>query len=254
MHDRDYGALGRIGIVTPQANPTVEPEIGLLLPNRVSMVVARCVSSGEPRQRFLDYFQQLGDTLARFDTMPLDAAGFACTASTYLVGHDAERRAVDALRERLGYPVVTAAAAIEAALRRIGATRVAIACPYPTWLLDLAYDYWRGRGFEILARSSVQPETKDTRSIYALRAGPAGAAIREAFAGVDADAWLITGTGMPGLRLLAELTETTGKPALNSNLCLAWRCLEEAGSPLNERAPGPGYPLLGGWAERIPSL
>ncbi len=209
MHERDYGALGRIGIVTPQANPTVEPEIGLLLPARVSMVVARCVSGGEPRQRLLDYFEQLGDTLGRFDTMPLDAAGFACTGSSYLVGYEAERRAVNALTERLGYPVVTAAAAIEAGLRHVGAERVAIACPYPAWLLEKAHEYWRGRGFGIVTRTSVQPDVVDTRSIYALDGAAAGEAIRSAFEGVEADAWLVTGTGMPALKLLAGLTEST---------------------------------------------
>ena len=254
MHDRDYGALGRVAIVTPQANPTVEPEIGLLLPARVSMVVARCVSRGDPPQRLREYFERLGETLERFDTMPLDVAGFACTGSTYLVGHDSERRALDALSERRGYPVLSAAQAIDAALQELGARRIALACPYPEWLLDAAQRYWSGRGYEVASGGSVQPGSGDTRSIYALGAARAGEAIRAQFAPVEADVYLVTGTGMPGLRLIAQLAAERGRPALNSNLCLAWYCLRRAGIPLNERAAGDGFPLLGGWVDDLDRL
>lgn len=254
MYDRDYGALGRIGIVTPQANPTVEPEIGLLLPARVSMTVARCVSRGESQQRLLEYFERLDETLQRFDTMPLDVVGFACTGSTYLLGEDVERRALAALEDRFGYPVVTAAQAIDAALSHLGARRIALACPYPNWLLDAAHRHWSERGYEIVTRGSVQPDAGDTRSIYALQGAAAGRVIRDLFEGVEADVFLVAGTGMPGLRLLTELTQEHGVPALNTNLCLAWYCLQTAGSPLNERAPSEDFPLLGGWADEIDQL
>ena len=54
MNQREYGRRGRIGLVTPQANPTAEPEISLLLPDGVSLLSARCTSRGEPEQRFLN--------------------------------------------------------------------------------------------------------------------------------------------------------------------------------------------------------
>jgi maleate cis-trans isomerase len=101
---------------------------------------------------------------------------------------------------------------------------------------------------------SAQPGAGDTRSIYSLSAAEAGACIRGQFAGVDADVCLITGTGMPGLRLLAELTAEHDCPALNSNLCLAWHCLNSAGIALNERAPSAGFPLLGGWLDELDRL
>jgi maleate isomerase len=254
MYNRDYGALGRVGIVTPQANPTVEAEIGLLLPARVSMVVARAVSKGEPRQRLREYLERLGDTLERFDTMPLDVAGFACTGSTYLQGRDEELRILEGLERRFGYPVLSAAQAIEAALGELGAKRIALACPYPEWLLEAAISYWAGRGYEIVVSGSAQPQSGDTRSIYSLSSQEAGAAIRDLFSDVEADAYLVTGTGMPGLRLLGELSEAHGRPALNSNLCLAWHCLRRAGIAANERAPTPAFPLLGGWADEIDIL
>lgn len=254
MYARDYGAQGRIGIVTPQANPTVEPEIGLLLPARVAMVVARCVSRGDPPARLREYFDGLGETLERFDTMPLDVVGFACTGSSYLVGHDVEQRALAALSERAGYPVVSAAQAIDAALQQLGAQRIALACPYPDWLLEAAQGFWAGRGYEIASGDSVQAASGDTRSIYALSGAQAGELIRRQFREVEADAYLVTGTGLPGLRLIADLGAEHGRPALNSNLALAWYCLQRAGIALGDRQPGDGDTLLGGWIDDLDTL
>ena len=87
---------------------------------------------------------------------------------------------------------------------------------------------------------------------FKVRKGPSR--VVEVFDGVRADAFVVTGTGMPGLRAVCDLQEATARPAMNSNLCLAWACLEAAGVPLNERSPTPGFPLLGGWKEGITAL
>lgn len=254
MYNRDYGRLGRIGIVTPQANPTVEPEIQLLLPAGVSMLTSRCTSRGEPRQRFIEYFEGLGETLERFDTMKLDAVGFACTASTYLLGPEKEKRYCQKLQTKFGYPIVTAAAALEDALLHLGAERIALACPYPQWLFEIAVEHWRQRGFQVIAATSAQPQMDDTRAIYEVRAEEALDRIMRGIGSTDADIFMITGTGMPGLQAIVDLQKSTGRPAMNSNLCLAWGCLKAAGIPQNERAPQAEFPLLGGWENEISKL
>ena len=254
MHERDYGSSGRIGLVTPQANPTAEPEFQLLLPAHVSMLTSRCTSRGEPRQRFLDYFIRLGETLATFDTLKLDALGFACTASSYLVDEIVEADSCNELRKKFGYPVITAAAAIHEALTFLGAETIAIACPYPQWLFDIAVNYWKGRGYRITGSLSLQPEMEDTRAIYQFRGVAASSALIDAFAAVPADALVITGTGMPGLQAIIDLQQATGKPVVNSNLCLAWACCRAAEIPLGDREPTKNFPLLGGWSSGVKNL
>ena len=221
MYDRDYGRLGRIGLLTPQANPTAEPEMALLLPDAVTLLTSRCTSRGGSRERFLGYFEKMDRTLAAFDTLRLDAAGFACTASSYLVDRGDEARKCRELETVFGYPIVTAAAAIGRALRFLGAESIALACPYPNWLFERAVDFWKTGGYRVEASLSLQPQMEDTRAIYEVSGADAGGSIARAFEGTDADVLLITGTGMPGLQALADLQRLTGKPALNSNLCLA---------------------------------
>jgi maleate isomerase len=70
----------------------------------------------------------------------------------------------------------------------------------------------------------------------------------------QADAYLITGTGLPTLRVVAELSKTLPGPVLSSNLCLAWATLRVAGIDPGALAPTPQMPLLAGWEPRIDQL
>ncbi|MBC6428153.1 MAG: hypothetical protein GDA55_02840 [Cellvibrionales bacterium] len=253
-HNRDYGRLARIGLGTPQANPTAEVEFGMLLPAGVSMLTTRLTSRGEPEQRLLDYFTGLAPALASFDTLKLDAFAFACTGSSYLLDPTAEREQIDRLEQQHGHPIITAATAIRDALAFLGAQSIALACPYPQWLLDRAYRYWQSTGLQIVDSMSVQPEAGDTRSIYALQGATATRQIERKLKPAAADIILIAGTGMPGLQAIIDLQQATGKPTLTSNLCLAWSSLRKASVPAGERAADRRFPLLSGWQSAIRQL
>ena len=218
------------------------------------MLSSRCTGKGAPKERFLNYFKELDKALASFDTLRLDAVGFACTASSYLVDPEDERRKVVALEAEYGYPVITAASAIHQALQDMGAASVAIACPYPSWLFDRAVSFWKGCGYHIAASVSLQPRMTDTRAIYDVSGAAAGRKLIEEFDGVEADVFVITGTGMPGLQAIVDLQRASGQTVVNSNLCLAWACLKVAGIPFNERAGSKKFPLLGGWKDEIRRL
>ena len=219
----EYGRA--IGIATPQANTTVEPEMQLLLEGTV--LTARMTSPiADSRARLIDYFDRLPDTLARFDVAPLAASGFACTGSAYLVGRAEEERRIAAATEQAGHPVLSAAAAIRAALGEIGAKRIALLSPYPKWLSDAGQAYWRGAGYELVSVAGLPADLIDTRNIYKLTT----ARVLEVFAKLDtrrADAVLLSGTGMPTLRTIASVVP--GIPVLSSNLCLAWDLTRAAG-------------------------
>jgi maleate isomerase len=220
MTTPEYGERGVVGVLMPPANPTVEPEMAVLLGSDVAILAARLVSRFKTdRERFGDYLESLDTTLDAFETAPLKVVGFGITSSTYFVGSAREVEIVQRIEARRGYAVVTAARAVEAALQAIGARRIALLSPYPAWVTDAGITHWRGRGFDVAQVLQLGGERTETRGIYGLGSG----AVLEAAPQVrDVDAILVSGTGMPSLAALDRLNTPGRVPAISSNLCLAW--------------------------------
>lgn len=243
----DYGRAGRIGIGTPQANPTVETEFAILIPPAASISVARLTSKATaPADRLRDYLLRLEDTLETYDSFRPDIFGFGCTASSYLVDPAEERAVLAACERRFGYPILTAATAIAMTLERFGAKRIALISPYPARLAAAAKRYWSAAGFELVETSAaggLGPDA-DTRGIYALGSADAARALTKIERSA-VDAVLFSGTGMPSLPLIAEASG--GPPLLSSNLCLAAVIAELLGlGDLLDAASLPGQ----AWRER----
>lgn len=223
-----YGAAALLGCATPQGNPTVEPELHRLLPDDVNLLVTRSTAGGEPRERLLAYFDRLGDALDSFGGLALDAFGFACTASSYLLTPGTEPERLAALTARYGYPVRSAAGAVERVLKRLGVRRLLIGSPYPDWVHEACLAHWKRRGFEIVRDASARPHMRDTRDIYALDPGAVGTHLERTLAGARADAVLVTGTGLPTLPLRQRLGRELGLPVVSANPALAWDLLAAA--------------------------
>jgi len=230
----DYGRSAIIGIGTPQANPTVEAEMRILFEPDILVQSVRLASkAAASNDRLKAYLLDLETTLDRYDSLRPAAFGFGCTGSSYLVHNDEEERLIDRLQQRFGYPIITATAAIKAELAAIDAQRIALASPYPGTLSDAAAAYWRNAGFDVATVRRIETGITDTRGIYTLGSDDARPVAQDLL-GLDVDAVLLSGTGMPSLALLAE---ASGSPPLrSSNYCLAAKLCQTVGRPIPDRA------------------
>ncbi len=80
----EYAPRGLVGVLTPQANTTVEPEFAMLWPPGVAMLNARMTST-KPTiiARLLDYLSELPSAASQFANAPIDAIASACTGASY---------------------------------------------------------------------------------------------------------------------------------------------------------------------------
>ena len=83
----EYAPKGLIGVLTPQANTTVEPEFWIMLPPGVAMINARMTSDKSSLEaRLVDYFDQMDRAVEQFANAPIGAIALGTTGASYLAG------------------------------------------------------------------------------------------------------------------------------------------------------------------------
>jgi maleate isomerase len=222
----EYAPRGLIGVLTPQANTTVEPEFGILWPAGIGMINARMISDAPGLDdRLIDYTNNLETSLRQFHNAPIDAVAFACTGASYLIGPERERELVDRLSQKMGVPFITSAHAVIASLGALGATRIGLVSPYPTALTDISVTYWEAVGLEVAAVAQVSGDGQSFHPIYSIAATGATDGLRQ-MADARLDAIVMLGTGMPTLEPILEAAGILETPTMSCMLCLAYASVE----------------------------
>lgn len=243
----EYAPKGLIGLLTPQANTTVEPEHNLLMPPGFAHLNGRMMSDkGTIQARLADYVDQLPQAVRQFANAPIQALGVGTTGASYVVGREREDRVLAELAHGSGVPAYTAATAVLAMLERLGARRVALASPYPDGLNRLCTAYWESRGLTVVRVATAETDASQFHPIYAMSAQAAEALLTGL--GEGAEAVVMLGTGMPTLAPVLAANQRAGVPVLSCMLALAWR-----GVDLIQPGGADPRPWLTGahWAHRL---
>ncbi len=154
----------------------------------------------------------------------LDAICFSCTAASVVIGDEAVRAAVQ--RTRPGVPVVTPMSAARAALRALGAGRIAVLTPYLVETTRPMAAHLIDEGFDVVRSSCLGME--DDREMARLEA----ASLIEAAVLADdarAEALFVSCTALPALDALARIEARLGKPVVTSNQASIWAMRHAAG-------------------------
>jgi maleate cis-trans isomerase len=246
----EYATRGLIGMLTPQANTTVEPEFNILWPRGVAMINARLMSDKPSMtDRLVDYFDNYGASLKQFANAPVGAVGAACTGASYLAGREREAAVVAEISAR-GVPFITSAMAVVDALNALGARRIGLVSPYPDDLNRASIAYWQSHGFEVGAVANAFNAASSFHPIYSLGGSVASAAFRT-LEDMPLDAIVMLGTGMPTLYPIAETIGWRGAPVMSCNLCLAWRLVEVLDKRTPQRASLQPWLKGDGWVTEL---
>ena len=222
----------KLGALLPPGNPTVEAEIRRMAPD-LELALARLVNppasgaTGEAEgmeARARAYVDALDVPAREIGRASPSVVILAHTASSYVNGFAREPALAERIAALCRAPVVTAAGAVRAALLALGVKRLALGTPYPESIMALGRAYWPEAGFEVVSHGRLG----DIPDIYATTEAQA----RDLARAVDrpeADAVLLSGTGMPTVGVLAQLERELGKPVVSSNQAALWQALRVAG-------------------------
>lgn len=247
----EYAPRGLVGMLTPQANTTVEPEFNILWPPGVAMINARLMSDkGSISARLVDYFDNYGASLKQFANAPVGVVGAACTGASYLAGREREAAVTDEIAARHGHPFITAAMAVVDALAALNARRIGLVSPYPDDLNRASVAYWQSHGLEVAEIASAFNAGSAFHPIYSLGGAAASQALRT-LEHKPLDAIVMLGTGMPTLAPIAETIGWPGAPVMSCNLCLAWRMMQSLDGRRPDAATLEPWLRGTGWVDQL---
>ena len=227
----EYSPGGLVGLLTPQANTTVEAEFQILLHQGVGLVNGRLVSHApELHDRLQDYFANLDLHISQFGDAPINVLGLAVTGASYFMGLTKEAELLQKISLSRGVPVISAGWAVRQCLKLLGAKRIVLVSPYPHSLLLYSQAYWASDGFEVLEVAQVEKtagggnSTSTSHPVYSLSSEAVIQSL-QTLSRTAADAVVVLGTGLPTLRCLLSAPQVLGKPVISCNLALAWCCV-----------------------------
>lgn len=255
----EYAPKGLIGLLTPQANTTVEPEMAILTPPGYAFINARLMSDKPTIEaRLVDYFATLPGQLRQFANAPIGTALVATSGMSYLAGAEAEARILAEASRAAGIDVFTSALASVDMLNALGARRIALVSPYPESLNAPSRVYWAVHGFTVAAETGAFKDTGAFHPIYSLFGDDALAALDALHdapgAAGNIDAVLMLGTGMPTLQPIRRRPFVGRAPVISCMLATAWRTTSALAKAPLTRQSALAWVENPEWGQRLDAL
>jgi maleate isomerase len=221
------GARGRLGLVGLATDLNSESDLRRMAPAGVEIFTNR-VRNANP-VTMDNHRAMAGDvTRAAADILPglhLDAMIYGCTSGTVAIGEGEITRLLQAARPCT--PCTNPITAVLAALRALGAQRIAVLTPYTRAVNDEFAAFLVGRGIAITRLAGFDLDSDEAMTAVA------PAAILEAGLALcdqSADLLFVSCTALRTSVVVEALEEGLGKPVVASNPALLWHALRLIGN------------------------
>lgn len=235
-----YGWRAKIGVIVPSTNVCTEAEWAKVLPEGISMHVARALLTGATSQESYDRMAGSAETAAaELGTAEIDLVSFVCTSGSFMVDPVQLNGKLSALAEASS---TTTADAVLAAFSTLDISRVALATPYIDLVNNVEIEFLRRNGIDVVASSGLQlGTTREERRL--INRVPPEVVYRMALSidRPEAQAIFLSCTALPTLSMIDRIEQRLGKPVIASNPTTLWHCLRTLG--IKDRVSGYGLLL-----------
>ena len=222
-----YGWRGRIGLLVPSINTTMETEFWRIAPQGVSVHSARIAGGRHGTPEELRSMEGASKKAAEEVAMvEPDVVVYGCTSGSFFEGPEWNRKICDQLTAITKAPTVTTAGAMAASLMAGGHKRVDVVTPYVELTNERLKQFLKAHGIDVVRlgtfdmldmfdHAKIQPE-----EIYQK--------VKE-ITSPDAEAVFVACTQLRALEVLDMLERDLGKPVYSAVQASAWQAFEAMG-------------------------
>ena len=229
--------MGRIGLMVPSSNTTVEPEFYRALPSGVTLHTARLYLTRIAPESILRMVEDMENQAKLLASADVDVIVLGATAPSFLNGLGYDRELIRKIESATGRKATTTSTALVEAIRHLGAKRVVLGSAYDEKVNGIARAFLVASGVEVLDMKGlalvdnlvVGRLSSDTAYDLALEVDHA-----------DADAIVLSCTNWQTMDAIERIERATGKPVISTTQASIWAALRAVG----HAEPVPGYGRL----------
>jgi len=216
----------RIGLMLPSSNTTQEPEFARILPDQVTLHVARLplrTVDADATRRLVEDIETESRKLADAD---VDAIVLAATAPSSRNGLGYDRQLIERIEAASGRPATTASTALVQALTMLDVQRLVVAAPWSDPVNALAVAFIEASGFVVIAQRALgHVSNLEIGLLPEQSAFDMGMALHQP----EAQAVLLACGNWLTLGIVDRLEAAIGKPVLTTNQVSLWAVLRLVG-------------------------
>ena len=227
--------MGRIGLLVPSSNTTVEPEFYRALPKDVTLHVARLPLvqiAADSIAGTADHIETQSRALATAD---VDIIVLGAAAPSFLKGLGYDREMAKKIEAASGKRATTTSTALIEALKHLGISRAVLGAAYDDKVNAIAKEFLEANGFNVLGAHGLG--LVDNLVVGRLDASSAYDLAKK-IDRPDAEAIVLACTNWKTMDVIERLEKELGKPVLSTTQVSIWAALRALGR--TEGVPGYG--------------
>ena len=233
--DAGAGNGQRLGLIVLSTDETLEWEArGILARRDLNLLHTRIPARAEVTPEDLASMAPELTRSAALLPQGLSVLGYGCTSASAIIGPEEVTRLVQAAQP--GTPVTNPLSGVIAALRTLGAVRVAMVTPYVTGVNGPMRRALAGAGIEVVSEASFGQ--KEDWTVARISEASTREAMLAAGRAPGVQAVFTSCTNLRTFNVIEPVEAALGVPVVSSNQALLWDMFRRAG--LKAQGWGPG--------------
>jgi len=222
-----YGWRGRIGLLVPSINTTMETEFWRIAPQGVSVHVARISGGRHGTPEELRGMENASKQAAKDVAMvEPDVVVYGCTSGSFFEGPEWNRRICEQLTGIAGAPTVTTAGAMVEAMMANGHRKVDVVTPYVELTNERLKQFLKAHDIEVPTLATF--DMLDMFDHAKIEPGEIYRKVKE-ITTPRSDAVFVACTQLRAMEVLDSLERDLGKPVYSAIQATAWQAYQAMG-------------------------